>query len=191
MPGVTSITDDVLAKGTDDRSHDIAVLRLLETARANNLKLNPNKFQFKTQQCRFFGQVLTPEGMSIDPKKVEAIRQMQPPQARKDLESFQGMVKYLKHYSNNLTKLAEPLKELLQNDTLWHWEPRHQRAFDAVKEELTKTPVLAYFNPKADHVIQTDGPMKGLGSELLQNGKPVIYVKDTDTSRRQILQHRA
>ena len=45
-------------------------------------------------------------------------------------------------------QVAEPLKELLRNGILWCWESKHQEAFEAIKQELTKTPVLAYFNPK-------------------------------------------
>ena len=63
----------------------------------------------------------------------------------------------------------------------WSWDSIHQEAFDASKEELTRTPVLAYFSPKAEHVIQTDDSMKGLGAALLQEGRPVIYVSRTLT----------
>ena len=46
----------------------------------------------------------------------------------------------------------------------------------SIKEELAKTIVLAYFNPKVDHNIQVDRSMKGLGAVLLQKGRPVIYM---------------
>ena len=78
------------------KSHNIAVLSLLETAQSNNLKFNSDKIQFKMKECKFFGQLLTPEGMSIDQKKVDATRKMDAWQSKKELESFQDMVNYLK-----------------------------------------------------------------------------------------------
>ena len=51
--------------------------------------------------------------------------------------------------------------------------------FKAIEEELAKTPVLAYFYPKADYIIQVDRSMKGLGAVLLQKDGPVIYVSGT------------
>ena len=39
--------------------------------------------------------------------------------------------------------------------------------FEAIKDELTKTSMLAYFDPKADHYIQVEGSMKGLSVVLL------------------------
>ena len=50
---------------------------------------------------------------------------------------------------------------------------------DAVKEELTKTPMLTYFNPKSEHTIQTGALLQGLGAVLLQEGRPVIYISRT------------
>ena len=67
------------------------------------------------------------------------------------------------------------MKELLRNDTLWYWF-KHQEASEAIKEELTKTPVLAYFDWKAYHIILVDRSVKGLGAVLLLKGRPVIYV---------------
>ena len=74
VPGIIGIADDVIAKGDNETSHDVAVLSLFETAWSDNLKFNPDKIQFNTNECRFFGQLLIPEGMSIDQKKVDDIR---------------------------------------------------------------------------------------------------------------------
>ena len=178
---LNSCVDDVLTRAVDSKDHDVSVLRLLETARMNGIKFNPKKLQFKSTKCEFFGHTLTPEGMKIDDRKVEAIKQRSAPKDKKGLQSFQGMVNYLKRYSVQLIKLSEPLKPLLREDVEWTWDSTHQDAFDAIKEELTKTPVLAYFNPKSNHVIQTDASLKGLGAVLLQEGRPVIYVSRTLT----------
>ena len=181
VPRVIWIADDVYSKRDNETSHDVAVLNLLKAPQSKNLKFHPDKIQFGTKECKFFGQLLIPEGRSIDQKKVNAIRKMDAQQYRKEMESFQGMANYLKWYSSRLIQVAEPLKELLRGDILWCWEFKHQKTFNAIKEELTKTPVVAYFDPKADHIIQVDGSMKGLGVVLLQKNRHVIYVSRTLT----------
>ena len=80
-------------RGVDSKDHDVSVLKLLETARMNGIKFNPKKLQFKSSKCEFFGHTLTPEGMKIDDRKVEAIKQMSAPKDKKGLQSFQGMIK--------------------------------------------------------------------------------------------------
>ena len=59
-----------------------------KTAQSNNLNFNPNKIEFKMKESKFFVQLLTPEGMSINQKKVNAMGKMDPPQSKKELGSF-------------------------------------------------------------------------------------------------------
>ena len=129
VPGATGIVDGVLAEEDSEINYDIAVLSLLKTTRSTNLNFNTDKIQFKTWECNFFGHLLTPEGMSIDLNKVNAIKLMGAPQCKKELESFQGVINYLKCYSSWLTQVEESSKELLRNDIMWCWESRHQEVF--------------------------------------------------------------
>ena len=78
-------------------------------------------------------------------------------------------------------KLFKPLKTQLRENVQWTWNSTHQDAFDENKEELTKTPVLEYFNAKSEHVIQADTSLRGLGIVLLQDDRPVIYLSRTLT----------
>ena len=49
--------------------HDGRLLTLLETARMDNLSLNPDKIQFKSTDCKFFRHRLTPESLKPDLRK--------------------------------------------------------------------------------------------------------------------------
>ena len=143
----------------------------------------PDKIQFKSTDCKFFGHRLTPEGLKPDPEKVKAIVDMKPPQSMQSLQSFNGMVNYLRRFSPVLTELSEPLRRLQKWDTVWTWESEQQTAFEKIKTILTTLPVLTYFDKDKDHIIQTDASKTGLGAVLLQEGKPVVYASRalTDT----------
>ena len=78
----------------------------------NNLSFNPDKIQFKSTDCKFFGHRLTPEGLKPDPEKVKAIVNTKPLQSMQSLQSFNGMVNYLKIFSPVLTELSEHLRRL-------------------------------------------------------------------------------
>ena len=54
-----------------------------------------------------------------------------------------------------------------------------------MKREIIRAPVLAYYNPKKETILQTDASIKGLGACLLQDHKPVYFASKalTETQR--------
>ena len=112
-----------------------------------------------------------------------------PPRDVAELRSFMGMVNYMKRYSPVLTEMSAPLRELTKEGVLYRWELAHETAFQDIKQELTQTPVLAYFDARKRHVIQTDASQKGLGGVLLQDEddklKPVMYISRVLTPTEQ------
>ena len=152
VPRLLGITNDRL-KGT--------VLVLCKTARLNNLSLNSKKMQFKSTDSKFFRHRLIPDGIKVDPKKIKTIIQMDPPQNMANLQSFNGMVNYLKKFSPVLSKLSEPLRRLYKSGVEWAWDSKQQNTFEAIKQVITALPVLTYFDKTKKHTIQCDVPRKG------------------------------
>ena len=66
------------------------------------------------------------------------------------------------------------------------WQAEHQKAFKSLKQVITWAPVLAYYNPEKDNIIQSDGSLQGIGSVLMQDGRPVCYASRslTETESR-------
>ena len=164
VPGVLGIADDIGIHSATENTHDGTVLVLCKTARWNNLSLNSKMMQFKSTDCKFFRHRLTPDGIKVDPKKIEAIIQMDPPQNIASLLSFNGIVNYLKKFSPVLSELSEPLRRLCKSGVEWAWESEQQNALVAIKQVITTLLVLAYFNKTKKHTIQCDASKKGLGS---------------------------
>ena len=138
------------------------------------------------QTVKFFGHELTPGGIKVDPKKIEAIIQMDPPQNTTSLQSFNGMVNYLKKFSPVLSELSEPLRRLCKSGVEWAWKSEQQNAFEAIKRVITTLPVLAYFDKTKKRTIQCNASKKGLGAVLLQESKPIMDVSRalTETEQR-------
>ena len=111
---------------------------------------------------------------------------MDPPQNVASLQSFNGMVNYLKKFSLVLSELSEPLRRLCKSGVEWAWKSEQQSAFESIKHAITSLPVLAYFDKTKKHTIQCDASKKGLGAVLLQESKPVMYVSRalTETEQR-------
>ena len=56
----------------DGSDHDDTVLKVMELANKVGMQFNPNKCQFKQESVKFFGLILTREGIVPDPAKIEA-----------------------------------------------------------------------------------------------------------------------
>ena len=50
---------------------------------------------------------------------------------------------------------------------------------------MSNAPVLRYYDPKKELVIQVDASSKGLGSVLLQEGRPIAYASRALTKAQQ------
>ena len=100
---------------------------------------------------------------------------MPQPCNKKEVQLFIGMINYLTKFSPRLTELSEPVRELIKEKVPFNWGPEHQESFQALKKELVQAPVLAYYNPRKETILQTDASTKGLGACLLQEDKPIYY----------------
>ena len=117
----------------------------------------------------------TPDGLRADNLKIKAIRNMPFPQDPAELHTFMGKVNYLNRFSPVIAKTSVPLRQLMKKDTPFVWQPEHTKAFQNLNHIITEAPVLAYYNPEKDNVIQSDASQRGILCVLMRDGKPVCY----------------
>ena len=139
------------------------------------MKLNYQKLQYKCTEVNFYGETYTTDGCKPAQNKVTAIVQMPSPRSKKEVQLFIGMINYLSKFSPRLTEIAEPIRELIKEKVPFNWGPEHEESFTMLKSEISKAPVLVYYNPQKETVLQTDASIKGLGACLLQEEKPVSF----------------
>ncbi len=145
-----------ITKGSQD-DHLSKLSQVLIRLRLAGLKVNAAKFSFCATETEYLGYVLTREGIKPQPKKIEAILALTPPQNVKQLRGFLGMVQYYKDLWARQSKILSPLTNLVGEcghtkatwatkikRTLWHWDGMHQTAFDNIKTAIAKDVVLAY-----------------------------------------------
>ena len=171
------IEDDIMVIGKHDnhKDHDLAFTTLLQTARRCNIKLNYDKLKFKCTEVSFYGKTYMTNGCKPAQNKITAIIEMPPPSSKKEVQSFIRMINYLTKFSLRLTKLSEPIIELIKEKVTFTWGPEHQESFTMLKKELVRAPVLTYYNPQKETILQTDASTKGLGACLLHDEKPIYF----------------
>ena len=73
-----------------------------------------------------------------------------------------------------------------KKEVLWHWEEQHDAAIRKIMQLICESPVLKYFDPHEEIVIQCDASQNGLGAVLLQSERPICYASRalTDCEQR-------
>ena len=197
LEGVRVVADDILIFGEGDTpekaamDHDTRLCALLERCWAKGIKLNKDKVQPRKSQVPYMGHILSAEGLKVDPAKVDAVLLMPAPNDKKGVLQLLGKVAYLQKFAPNLSEVTTPLRQLVNGDTEFVWEDDiHGEAMSQVQQILSSAPVLHYFNPKLDIVLQCDASDHGLGACLLQEGHPIAYASrsltDTEVSYAQL-----
>ena len=79
ISGALNISDDVIIFGKTQAEHDIALHKVFRKFSEVNLTLNKRKCEFNKRSITFFGFGFSGQGISPDPKKVEAISNAKPP----------------------------------------------------------------------------------------------------------------
>ena len=106
--------DDLLCitKGSLD-DHLSKLRKVLIRLRRAGLKVNAAKCSFCATETEYLGYVLTREGIKPQPKKVEAILALTPPQNVKQLRRFLGMVQYYRDLWARRSEMLSPLTNLV------------------------------------------------------------------------------
>lgn len=163
------VVDDVLVYDEEYQQHLNHVWEVLKQCQRNNITLNPEKFFFAKETIEYCGYQLSDKGILPSKEKLSAIKHFKTPENISELRSFLGMVNQLGQFSPKMSGLAEPLRQLLKKNNEFIWSDDHSKAFIEIKDELTKPPTLAFYDPNLPIVIQTDAArLKGLGFVCLQ-----------------------
>ena len=190
LEGVVCQMDDVLVFGKNQPEHDSRLTEVLERIENAGATLNPDKCEFRKNKLKFLGHVIDDKGITADPDKTSAIREMRTPTNVSELRRFMGMVNQMGKFSAKLATLTQPLRELLSKKNAWLWGATQDHAFDQVKAELSKPTTLALYDPAADSKVSADASSYGLGAVLLQktndDWRPVAFASRamSETERR-------
>ena len=71
-----------------------------------NLKIKPKKCQFFSTSVLFLGHVLSAEGISANPEKVDKVKTWPVPKNIKEVQSFLGLTSYYRHFIPHFAKKA-------------------------------------------------------------------------------------
>jgi len=162
--------DDLTVASPDFDTHCTHIRLVLEALQKANLKINGQKCSWFAKTIKCLGHVVTKTTVSMDPKKVSALKDRLPPTNVKELQCLLGIFGYYRRFVNNFSGIASPLFQLLQKDRVWVWTGVHQQAFDMMIQCLVSYPVLRHPDLNKPFIVHTDASTVAIAGILSQIG---------------------
>ena len=116
----------------------------------------------------YLGHLVTKDGLSTDPEKVEKVKNWPVPCTVRDVRAFLGLAGYYRRFIKKFSVIASPLHKLTQKDVKFKWGAGCQEAFERLKAALISAPILSYPDFSLDFILDTDACMEGSGAVLSQ-----------------------
>ena len=111
--------DDMLVKSLRENDHLNNLQETFDTLRSYNMKLNPSKCIFGVITGKFLGFMVSQRGIEVNPEKVQAILELEPPRTLKAVQSLNGKVAALNRFVSKATDKCLPFFRILRKSFEW------------------------------------------------------------------------
>ena len=121
--------DDILIYSETAEEHEEHLRVVLSRLREHKLYAKFSKCEFWLKKVPFLGHVLSENGISVDPSKVQEVMDWKAPTSVHEVRSFLGLAGYYRRFILDFSKISKPMTRLLQKDEKFVWTPECEAAF--------------------------------------------------------------
>ena len=96
------------------QAHVDAVRLISDILRKNSLFANLKKCRFHKDEVRFLGYVISAQGVRMEDKRIEAVKNWPEPKSVRDIQVFLGFANFYFRFIRGFSKIAGPLTSMLR-----------------------------------------------------------------------------
>ena len=120
LDGVLCMMDDIIVFGDSREKQDTRVKAVLKRLKKNGVTLNFGKCDFAKSSVSGLSDVVSAQGIEVDPAKLQAIIEMEQPTNVGDIRRFLGMANQLGTFLLKLPTITKPLSDFLSKEISGH-----------------------------------------------------------------------
>ena len=173
--------DDIIIFSQDELQHLEHLEIVFSCLREAGLKMKHSKCDFFKSEIHYLGHLISPEGISPLPNKLDSIRHMPVPNSTKEIKQFLGLTGYYRKFVLRFADISRPLTTLTKKDAKFEWTSACQKSFELLKEALCGEPVLKYADTSKLYTLYIDASKYGWAGVLTQPHTMTIDGKSTTT----------
>ena len=173
--------DDIIIFSQDESQHLEHLEIVFSHLQEAGLKMKHSKCDFFKSEIHYLGHLISPEGMSPLPNKLDSIKHMPAPNSAKEIKQFLGLTGYYRKFVPRFADISRPLTTLTKKDAKFEWTSACQKSFELLKEALCGEPVLKYADTSKPYTLYTDASKYGWAGVLTQPHVTTVDGKSTTT----------
>ena len=164
--------DDILIYSKNETDHIHHVRAVLDRLRTYGLYVKLSKCAFHVDTVHFLGYIITPQGLKMDPGRIQMVVDWPLPTCVRDVLSFNDFANFYRRFIKDYSKIIAPLTDLTRGGT-----PQKKRfqlpkeaveAFEKLKEAFTQAPILRHFDWDLPIRVETDASMVAIAGVISQ-----------------------
>ena len=114
--------DDMLVKSLCEDDHLDDLWETFDTLWSYYMKLNPNKYAFGVTAGKFLGFMVSQRGIEVNPEKIQAIMELEPPSTINEVQSLSAKIAALNRFVTKMTDKCLPFYGTLIKSFKWMGE---------------------------------------------------------------------
>ena len=173
--------DDIMIFSQDELQYLEHLEIVFSHLREAGLKMKCSKCDFFKSKIHYLGHLISPEGISPLPNKLDCIKHMPVPNSMEEIKQFLGLTGYYRKFVPRFADISRPLTTLTKKDAKFEWTSACQKSFELLKEALYGEPVLKYADTSKPYTLYTDASKYGWAGVLTQPNIMTIDRKSTTT----------
>jgi len=160
--------DDIIIFSTNLTDHLKHLQIVLDRLKEANITLKKEKCCFGVQEVKFLGHIISPDGIQVNPDKVQVVQLFEIPSTLKKLKQFLGVINFYHHFFPNIGEVASPLYKICSEKRKFQWRPLQQKSFEVLKSQMCHAITLYFPNFSKPFILLTDASDHGVSGALSQ-----------------------
>ena len=160
--------DDILVFAKTLEECQERTKRVLDRMKEEDLHLKLAKCAFDQTEVEYLGLVVRNGEVLMDPTKLKAVEQWEPPKLVKAVRSFIGFCNFYRKFIPHFSTIARPLIDLTKKGVPFNWGKGQDEVFIKLKETFLSAPVIKMPDTTKLFFVMTDASLTASRGILMQ-----------------------